>query len=193
MNGTRRVCRLRADKVKFVLRVAGCLVLRAMSMVFRHPVDKAVWGDDFGAAGTAHFCAVRELREELGIIGPKKCCYVKLLIRVIEYKPGVFQWHTDVKHARAVIEVMGLDVETSKPAPTPEIKYCTRKQDSAGGLRKAEGEPDDEDQSAYRGAAGTLLHHTSDRPDIQFFMGRCMSGLSCPRVKHQTHRQVSCG
>ena len=46
---------------------------------------------------------------------------MKLLNRVIEYMLGLFQWHTDVKHARAVIELMGL--EDSKPAPTPGCKY----------------------------------------------------------------------
>ena len=47
MHRTRRASRLWADTVKFVLRRAGCFVLRTMSMVFRHRVDKcmlAVWG-----------------------------------------------------------------------------------------------------------------------------------------------------
>ena len=86
-------------------------------MVFWPPVDRyvlAVWRDDFGAVGGS---PENFESKELGIIGPCRCGYVKLLNRVIEHKPGVFQWHTDVKHARAVIELMGLDVETSKPAP----------------------------------------------------------------------------
>ena len=106
--------------------------------------------------------------KELGIIGPNKCGYVKLLNTVIEYKPGVFQWHTDVKHARAVIELVGLDVKTS-PGKT----------DSAGGqLRNAEDELDDEDRRACRSAAGTLLYHTLDKPDV------ACKDLRVSKVKH---------
>ena len=79
----------------------------------------------------------------------------------------------------------GLVVETSKPAPALGSKYCPGKQDSTGGqLRDAEDELEDEDRSAYRSEAGTILCHVLDRPDIQFSTGRCMSGLSCPKVKH---------
>ena len=63
--------------------------------------------------------------KELGIIGPNKCGHVKHLNRVIECTPGVFHCHTDGNHARAVIELMGLDVETSKPAPTLEACCAT--------------------------------------------------------------------
>ena len=52
MNGTRQAGRLWADTLKFVLRRAGRIVLRTMSMVFWHSVDGymlAVWRDDFGA------------------------------------------------------------------------------------------------------------------------------------------------
>ena len=84
-----------------------------MSMVFWHPVDwdmLAVWGDDFGAAGMLEavqrltFVLSENLESKvLGIIGPNKCGCVKLIKRVLEYKPGVLQWHTDVTQ---VIEPM---------------------------------------------------------------------------------------
>ena len=51
-------------------------------------------------------------------------------------------------------------------------------------MHNAEDEFDDEHRSAYRSAAGTLLYHALDRPDIQFSTVRCMSGLSCPKLKH---------
>ena len=113
-------------------------------------------------------------------------------------RPGGVQWHTDVTHARAVIVLLGLDVETSKPPPTLESKYCPGKQDSAGGdLFNIEDEFEDEDRSAYRSAAGTLLYHGLDRPDIQFSYSRCTSGFSCPWEKHlalvKHIAQVSCG
>ena len=116
MSGTCRASRLWADKVKFVLRLAGCFVLRTMSTVFWYLVDKytlAVWRDDFGAAGVPE--ALPRLTfvlsencesKEVGNIGPNKCGHAKLLNRIIEYKPGVFQWHSDVKHFRAVIELV---------------------------------------------------------------------------------------
>ena len=89
---------------------------------------------------------------------------------------------TDVKHARAVIEPMGFDVKTSRPAPTPGSTSSHGKADSAGGqLRNAADELDEEDRRANRSAAGTLLHHALDRPDIQFSTGRCLLGLMCLR------------
>ena len=103
---------------------------------FWHPVDRcmlAVRGDDFGAAGMLE--ALQRLTsvlfenlksKELGIIGSNKCGYVKILNMVMETKPSVFLWHTDVKHARAVIELMGLDETTSKPAPTLGSKVQPR-------------------------------------------------------------------
>ena len=84
--------------------------------------------------------------QELGIIGPKKCGHVKLMNRTIEYRPGGFQWRTEVQHARAVVELMGLDVKTSKPAPTPWIKCCP-----GGPLRNAEDDLEDEDRGVYSG------------------------------------------
>ena len=99
--------------------------------------------------------------------------------------PGEVQWHTDVNHARVVIELMGLDVKTSKPAPTPGTKYGPGEPDSAGGqLRNSEDEVEDGDWKADGSAPGTLLYHASERPDIQFSTGRCMSGLSRLKVKY---------
>ena len=104
----------------------------------------AVWRDDSGAAGMPEAWQRLTLvlsenfeSKELGVIGPNRCGYVKLLTRVIECKPGVFQWHTDAKRARAVIELMRLDVKTSKPAPTLGSKYSPGKSDSAGGQLRA--------------------------------------------------------
>ena len=83
-------------------------------MVFWHPVDRymlAVWRVGFGAAGMPdalqRLTFVISESKELGSLAPNKCGYAKLLNKVIEYKPGVFQWHTDVKHGRAVIELTG--------------------------------------------------------------------------------------
>ena len=86
--------------------------------VFWHLVDKymlAVWGRRLrepvvwpeALQRLALVLSESFESKEVGTIGPNKCG---------------FQWHTDVKHARAVIELMGLDVETSKPAPTPGSK-----------------------------------------------------------------------
>ena len=72
---------------------------------------------------------------------------------------------------------MGLDVETSKTAPTLGSKYKPGKQDSAGGQMMRT-------EAAYRSAVGTLLYHALDRPDIQFSMCRFVSGLSCPKADH---------
>ena len=171
MSGTRKSSRLWADKVKFVLRLTGCLVLRTMSMVLAATSEPLVCTK---SCISSFWCCPRTSS------GPKKCGYVKLLNRIFEYKPGVFQWHSHAKHARAAIEQMGLDVETSKPAPTRGSKDFLAKQDNAGGqLRNAEDELDDEDRSADCSAAGTLLCRSLDRPDIQFSAGRCMSWLSC--------------
>ena len=137
----------------------------------------AVWRDDFEVSGMPEalrrptFVLSENFKtNEFGIIGTNKCGNVKLLYRVIELWPGVFQWHT----SRAVTELMGLNVETSKPAPTPGRKYCLRKQDSAGGqLRNVADGLEDEDCSV----AGTLSYHALDSPDIHFSTGRCMKGL----------------
>ena len=191
MNGTCRARRLWADKAKFVIHRAGCRVLTRSGI----RLTSTCWL--CGVTTSEPLVCAEALQrltlvlsekiesKELGIIGPNKCGCVKLMNRTIKYKPGVFQWHTDVKHARAVIELMGLDRETSKPAPTLGGKYCPGKQDSAGGrFRNAEDELQDEDRSAYRSAAGTLLHDALDRPDIQFCAGPCVSGLSSLEVRH---------
>ena len=69
-------------------------------MVFWHPVDRywlAVWGNDFGAGGT--LVALDRLTRvlpgnfdsnELGNGYPNKSGDVKLLITIIEHKPGIF-------------------------------------------------------------------------------------------------------
>ena len=64
--------------------------------------------------------------------------------------PGEVQWHTDVNYARVVIELMGLDVKISKPAPTPGSTCGPGKPDSAGGqLRNSEDDVEKEDWKAY--------------------------------------------
>ena len=68
-----------------------------------------------------------------------------------------------------MIELIELDEEMSKPAPTLGSKNRPEKPDSAGSqLRNAEDELDDEDRSAYCIAAGTLLNHTLNKSDIKF-------------------------
>ena len=117
MNGTRRASRLWTDRVTLVLERGSGFVLRTMSVVFWHPVDRylfAVWRDDFGAGGTR--VALERLTQvlpgnfeskELGIGYPNKCGDVKPLSGIIEYMPGIFLWHNDVRHAGGVVELMG--------------------------------------------------------------------------------------
>ena len=78
VDGTRRASRLWTDTVKFVLRWAGCFILRAISLVFWHLVDKCmltVWSDDFGFASVPEALQRLSLEssenetKELGIIG----------------------------------------------------------------------------------------------------------------------------
>ena len=127
----------------------------------------------------------------LGIIDPNKCAYVKLLNRVIEYKPCVFQWHTDGKHARAMIELMGLDGTTQQASANSWEQVQPGKSDSAGGqpesaggqLRNAEDELDGEDRRAYHSGAGTPPPLIGQTRHLVFY-GSLMSGHSCPTMKH---------
>ena len=85
-------------------------------------------------------------------------------VEPIEYRPGDLKWHAHVKHARAVIELMELDVLSSKPSPTPGSEcYLGFFFDSAGRhLRRAENGLEDEDTKADRS------DHALDRPDFHF-------------------------
>ena len=118
-------------------------------------------------------CCPRTSRaRRLGIIGPHKCFHVKLLSRIIEYRPGV-QWHTDVKRARVVIELFGLDVETSEPAPTLGIKYRPGKktaQEVSCATSKTILRMRTEAQN--RGAAGTVLYHAWNSPVLPILFVR---------------------
>ena len=60
-------------------------------------------------------------RDDFWTAGPNKCGHVE---QTIEYSLGGFKWHTHVKHARAVIELMEVDMNGSKPSPTLGSKYC---------------------------------------------------------------------
>ena len=91
------------------------------------------------------------------------------------------QWHTDVRHGRAVIELMDsmwrpasqhqlLGASTAQGNETAQVVSCATPRTN---LR-------------MRTAAHTAAQQTRllNRPDIQFSTDRCMSGLSCPKVKH---------
>ena len=119
----------RMDEVVFVhlptsshqVKPGSCWRLRRALNVTRKAIRDHVNVVDFGTA------VVSENFES--IIGPSKCGYVKLLKKITEYKPDVSQWHTDVKHARAVLQFQLLGAS------------------SVGGqLRNAEDELDNEDR-----------------------------------------------
>ena len=42
----------------------------------------------------------------------------------------------------------------------------------------------------YASAAGTLLYHALDRPDLQLTVGRLMSAITKPQRKHQLRLEV---
>ena len=95
MYGTRSASRAWGDRVREVLRKAGCVVLRTMSMMFHHPTDGyvvAVWGDDFGCIGShTGIDRLRKVLEDnfesnvVGIIGPGQGDMVRLLYREISW------------------------------------------------------------------------------------------------------------
>ena len=89
----------------------------------------------------------------------------------MEYSAGGFKWYTHVKHTRAVIELMELDMLGSMPPPIPGSECCLGTFfDSAGRPLRHTEDGLDEDTTADRSAARTLLDHALDMPDMQFLV-----------------------
>ena len=59
-----------------------------------------------------------------------------------------------------------------------------RKENTSDLTADAEDDLDEEGRAIYASAAGSLMYHSLDRPDMQFSTSKVMSAISAPKVKH---------
>ena len=100
---------------------------------------------------------------------------VKLLNRQLAWTEKGFEWHADTKHSRSVLLKHGLVKGKSTSAVSPGSKAL------GTNIRGGEDYLGEHEAKEYASAAGTLLYHALDRPDLQF----AVSAITKPQRKHQ--------
>jgi len=98
--------------------------------------------------------------------------------RIIRWTPEGFEWESNPKHYKDLVELCGLK-ETSKGSDVPITKTVGK------GMRKAIDELNADEASLFRQAAGTGLYLSIDSPSLQYAMSEVMGGMQTPLVKHK--------
>ena len=101
---------------------------------------------------------------------------VKLLNRQLAWTEQGLEWHADTKHSRSVLLKHGLLEEKSTSAVSPGSKA------SGTNIRYGEDYIGENEAKEYDSAAGTLLYHALERPDLQFMVGLLMLAITEPQT-----------
>ena len=116
----------------------------------------------------------------IGNIGPGMSLkVVKLLNWQLAWTEQGFEWQADTKHSRSVLLKHGLVEGKSTSAVSPGSKA------SGTNIRDGEDYLGEHEAKEYASAAGTLLYHALDRPDLQFTVGRLTSAITKPLREHR--------
>ena len=161
-----------------------------MSVSENHGYVTVCHGDDFVSCGSV--AALDEVdrvqtahldTKVLPRIGPTayggEVTEGKHLGRTIRWSLQGFEWESNSKHVEDSVDLSGLKLE-SEGAPTPITKATGR------GRRDVDDSLNEADAQTFRQAAGTGLYMSIDRPSLQFAMPVVMSGMSEPKVVHQS-------
>jgi len=163
------------------LVAAGFRRGRAASTVFFNPVSGlrvVVWGDDFTVVGCDQ--DLKEFAEMMrswydikvkAVLGPEvnDDKEVRILNRVVRWKPEMIEYEGDEKHVATVLNELGFD-EHTKGLDAPLAKDHEPPE--------GDEELDETMARSYRRLAATVNYISLDRPDLQFaasVLGRTMS------------------
>ena len=181
--GTRMASQLWGKLVTQVLLAAKFEEVMVMPMVFvkaDQDILVGIHGDDFGAVsdweGLSFLNTVLKDNFEAkweSVIGPGHQQSGKLLRRTLAWSDRGFEWHSDPRHARNIVEALGL--EKAVPSLTPGSK------DTGKNQRNAEDLLEPARASTYASCVGSALYLAADRPDLQYAVGRLMSKISSSR------------
>jgi len=145
-----------------------------------------VHGDDFTFTGSkGELMVVKRKMEEWwviklrGILGGEEGddTVVTILGRRLRWTEVGVEYQADPKHAKMVIEDMGLK-EDSRSVESPIEKEVVS-EDGEAELTRAEA-------SGFRRTAARLNYLSADRPDIQFGVKEICRGMAAPQMKHLT-------
>eukprot|EP00973_Karenia_brevis_P036614 5046527-Karenia_brevis.AAC.1 len=129
-----------------------------------------VHGDDFTISAPADDLEWlrRELAKEYSIkselLGPGKHDkkQIRVLNRVIAWKPWGIEYEADQRHTDIIVKQLGLQKAKAVTSPVmPECVEAVRRREQEEPLNKA-------DSSQYRGLAARLNYLAQDRPDLQY-------------------------
>ena len=192
MYGTREASKCWGNEVTDTMLAAGCEAVMVVPMTFTHKEHGYVvecHEDDFLSCGSAealdHLDKVLTEKFDTKVlprIGPPEhggqATEGPHLGRIIRWTPEGFEWESNPKHYKDLVELCGLK-ETSKGSDVPITKTVGK------GMRKAIDELNADEASLFRQAAGTGLYLSIDRPSLQYAMSEVMGGMQTPLVKHK--------
>ena len=182
MYGTRRASLLWQQKVKEVMEKAGFVSIKVVPNLYYHKewdVTTAVHGDDFISDGVPESLDKLDtvLKENFMVkveprVGPGGASAGKYLNRTLSWDSNGFKWEPDEKHARAIVEELGL--MGAKAAPTPGTSA------TGATMTDALDELTKEEAALFRSVAGRAQYLAMDRKDIQYSVKEIMQHMSNP-------------